>query len=57
MQILTNDVLKITYFMQPSRIGIFRKKQDGGTRNSQNLNINNGRILYKYKRLDRDRAI
>ena len=39
--------------MQPSRIVNFREKQDGGTRNSQNLNINNGRIVYKYERSDR----
>ena len=57
MQILTNGFLEITYLMQPSRIGIFREKQDGGTRNSRNLNIDNGRILYKYKRFDSDRAI
>ena len=57
MQILTNGVLEITYLMQTSRIGIFREKQDGGTLNSRNLNINNGRILYKYKRFDSDRAI
>ena len=43
--------------MQPSRIGIFGEKQDGGTRNSQNLNKNNGQIVYKYERSDRDRAI
>ena len=54
MQILTNGVPKITYFMQPSRISYFREKQDGGTRNSRNLNTNNGRIVYKY---GRDRAI
>ena len=43
--------------MQPSRIGIFSEKQDGGTRNSRNLNINNGRIVYKYERSDSDRTI
>ena len=43
--------------MQLSRIGDSREKQDGGTRNSRNLNINNGRIVYKYESSDRDRAI
>ena len=43
--------------MQPSRIVNFREKQDGGTRNSRNLNINNGRIVYKYERSDRDKSI
>ena len=53
MQILTNSVLEITKFMQPSRICIFREKQDGGARNSRNLNINNGQIVYKYELFDR----
>ena len=43
--------------MQPSQIGNSREKQDGGTRNSWDLNINNGHNLYKYERSDRDRAI
>ena len=42
--------------MQPSRIVNFCEKQDGGTRNLRNLNINNGQIVYKYERSARDRA-
>ena len=33
MQILTDGVLEINLFMQPSRIVNFREKHDGGARN------------------------